>query len=192
MRASQITDWGGTDDLPMIDGDRVFYLSDAGPEHRRNIWVYNIKDGSRAQVTHFTEHETKWPSIGPQRDRAGKRRRAVPAEPGGPRACARCISRLPGDRPHLRPYTLDPGANLMAHQPSRRMAKRVVASLRGDIWTFPARARFPASADPQRRQRRARSGVEPRRQVDRVFQRRQRRVRPVPCARPTAAATSSA
>lgn len=141
LESRQITDWGGTDDMPMFDGDRVFYLSDAGPEHRRNIWYVNINDGTRAQVTHFTEHETKWPSIGPGE---------IALENGGVLYLLRLADlslrevhlALPGDRPHLRPYALDPSANLMGLGVSPQ-AKRVVACLRGDIWTFPAERGFP-------------------------------------------------
>ena len=136
-----ITDWAGTDDMPMFDGDRIFYLSDAGPEHRRNIWVYQLKDGSRSQVTHFTDHETKWPSIGPE---------DIALENGGvlyllglkDLQLREVHIALPGDRPHLRTYTTDPAAVMMGISVSPQ-AKRVVACLRGDIWTFPAEKGFP-------------------------------------------------
>lgn len=139
--SKKITDWGGCDDLPMFDGDRVFYLSDQGPEHRRNIWVYNTKDGSRKQVTHFTEYETKWPNIGPG---------AIVLENGGTlylldlrtlEASAVHIA-LPGDRPHLRPHLQDQGSNIMSIALSPK-AKRVVVSARGDLWTLPAEKGFP-------------------------------------------------
>jgi len=141
FESKQITDWEGTDDMPMFDGDRVFYLSDAGPQHRRNIWVYSLADGSHKQVTHFTEHETKWPSIGPAE---------IALENGGVLYLLDLKSlelrevhiALPGDRPHLRPYTLDPSGNLMSISVSPQ-GKRVVASMRGDIWTFPAEKGFP-------------------------------------------------
>jgi tricorn protease len=139
--SKQLTTWGGTDDMPMFDGDRIFYLSDAGPEHRRNIWVYTMKDGKQSQVTHFTEHETMLPNIGPGE---------IALENGGvlyllglsDLKLREVHIALPGDRPHLRPHSLDPSANLMSISVSPQ-GKRVVASLRGDIWTFPAEQGFP-------------------------------------------------
>ena len=50
-----ITDWEGTDTLPMWHGTDVYYLSDAGPRHRLNIWSLR-HDQRRAheQVTSTT------------------------------------------------------------------------------------------------------------------------------------------
>jgi tricorn protease len=64
-QARQITDWKGADTAPMWHGATVYYLSDGGPEARMNIWSYDTKTGSRRQVTHFTDFDIKWPSIGP-------------------------------------------------------------------------------------------------------------------------------
>ncbi|HES58088.1 MAG TPA: hypothetical protein ENO21_01515, partial [Firmicutes bacterium] len=66
LESSRITDHPGTDDMPMFHGSKVYYLSDAGPESRRNIWVYDTKSGKASQVTHFTVSEVKWPAIGPE------------------------------------------------------------------------------------------------------------------------------
>ncbi len=63
--AQRMTDWEGTDSLPMWHGQTVYYLSDAGPEHRLNIWAYETATGARRQVTDFSEYDVKWPSIGP-------------------------------------------------------------------------------------------------------------------------------
>src|SRR5262245_39277064 len=41
--SKRITDWEGTDSLPMFHKDVVYYLSDQGPEHRGNIWKYEVK-----------------------------------------------------------------------------------------------------------------------------------------------------
>ena len=49
----------------MWHGDTVYYLSDAGPAHRLNLWAYDTSDGSRRQITRFEEYDVKWPSIGP-------------------------------------------------------------------------------------------------------------------------------
>ncbi len=63
--SKKITTWPGTDTNPMWNGDSVYYLSDDGTELRRNLWSYRIKDGVRRQITHFSDFDVKWPSIGP-------------------------------------------------------------------------------------------------------------------------------
>ncbi len=64
-QSRQITDWEGTDTRPMWRGEIVYYLSDAGPENRLNIWEFNTKSGARNQLTHFAEYDVRNPSIGP-------------------------------------------------------------------------------------------------------------------------------
>ena len=63
-QSRQITDWKGADTSPMWRGPTVYYLSDAGAEARMNIWAYDTRTGTRRQVTHFSEFDVKWPSIG--------------------------------------------------------------------------------------------------------------------------------
>ncbi len=63
--AKRITDWEGTDTQPMWQGRTLYYLSDAGPQHRLNIWSYDTAKGLRRQVTDFSEYDVKWPSMGP-------------------------------------------------------------------------------------------------------------------------------
>ncbi len=57
----QITDFEGTDSLPMWQGASVYYVSDAGPEHRLNIWAYNTETSERKQVTQFAEDDCRCP-----------------------------------------------------------------------------------------------------------------------------------
>ena len=39
----RVTDWEGTDSFPMWHGDTLYYLSDAGDEHRLNLWRYDVE-----------------------------------------------------------------------------------------------------------------------------------------------------
>jgi len=64
-KSRRITDWKGTDTLPMWHGETVYYVSDQGAEGRLNIWSYNIRSGQRRQITYFKEFDVKWPSMGP-------------------------------------------------------------------------------------------------------------------------------
>ncbi len=142
----QLTNWAGTDDLPMVSGERVFFLSDAGPEARRNIWVIDLASGERSQVTHFADGEVRWPSIGPGDivfQQGGKLWR-MPLDTLQPAALA--VS-LAGDLPYARPTTLEldgsPDRSCLSPQ-----GKRLAIEKRGDIWTIPAREGYPVCLTP--------------------------------------------
>ena len=61
----KVTDWEGTDSIPMRHGNKLYYSSDEGGSFRRNIWSYNPQTGARSQVTRFTNYDVKTPAIGP-------------------------------------------------------------------------------------------------------------------------------
>ncbi len=140
--SKQLTDWPGTDTAPMFYGnDKIYFLSDAGPEHRRNIWVYTLADGKRRQVTTFKDFETKWPAMGPS---------DIVMENGGQlwlldiasEKLSKVDISVPGDRISVMPQTIDAGQNIMEGGISPQ-AKRVTVNARGDIWTIPAEKGFP-------------------------------------------------
>ncbi len=137
MESRAIADWPGTDDIPMVHGSKVFYLCDAGPEHRRNIWVYDTADNSRAQVTHFTDGEVRWPAIGPDDivfQQAGKLW-LLPLGSLQPHTVEISIS---GDRRHLQPYTYSESGQPQAVSISPQ-GKRLAVESHGDIWSLPGR-----------------------------------------------------
>ncbi|HMN94898.1 MAG TPA: PDZ domain-containing protein [Phycisphaerales bacterium] len=137
----QMTDWEGTDTTPMWIGDQVYYLSDEGPEHRLNIWVFDPRSGTRRQVTRFDDFDIKWPSAGPGPDGRGE----IVFQRGTglfvldvPSGRVRQVQvRIPGDRPKLRPQLVDAATNL-GERAISPTGKRVAVSARGDIWTAPA------------------------------------------------------
>ncbi|MGB0525720.1 MAG: S41 family peptidase [Flammeovirgaceae bacterium] len=55
-----------SDEYPMWSGDKIYYLSDNGPNQRYNIWVYDTKSKKNKQVTTFKEYDIHFPSIGPK------------------------------------------------------------------------------------------------------------------------------
>ena len=61
----RVTDWEGTDSFPMWHDDTLYYLSDAGDEHRLNLWSWDLDSGDRRQLTRFDDYDVKWPAIGP-------------------------------------------------------------------------------------------------------------------------------
>jgi tricorn protease-like protein/C-terminal processing protease CtpA/Prc len=142
----KITDWEGTDTLPMWvpggDGQVVYYLCDAGPEHRLNIWSVNLKTNAREQVTTFKDWDVRWPSIGP--GPRGKGEVIFQLGPElhlfdlGARKDAVLKITIPGDRPTLRPRAVDVTKALggAAISPT---GKRVAIEARGDVWSAPAK-----------------------------------------------------
>jgi tricorn protease len=70
--AKQITDWRGLDSQPMWHGQKIYYLSDAGPSHRLNIWSYDTETEQHAQITTFDDFDVKWPSNGPGPNGSGE------------------------------------------------------------------------------------------------------------------------
>ncbi len=144
--SKQMTDWEGADSLPMFHGDVVYYVSDAGPEHRLNIWSYDINSGERKQITEFSEYDCKWPSIGPGPEGQGE----IVLENGSTLwllDLATTQTRkidvvVPGDKPKLRATQVDV-SNAIASANLSPSAKRMVVEARGDIWTLPVKEGTP-------------------------------------------------
>jgi tricorn protease len=49
---------------PMWSGRTLYYISDAGPNQRYNIWAYDLDSGSARQITQFTDFDIHFPAIG--------------------------------------------------------------------------------------------------------------------------------
>jgi len=136
-----ITDWEGTDTLPMWHGDVVYYVSDEGPEHRWNVWSYSTKTGARTQITSFSEYDVKWPSMGP--GPAGQGEIVFQNGSGlylldlGTKQAEQVEITIPGDRPALRPQRVDASRHIQAANISGT-GKRVAFEARGDLWSVPA------------------------------------------------------
>lgn len=139
----RMTDFDGTDTQPMWspDGKSVYYLSDQGPEHRLNIWKYDIASGQRTQITNSDRFDIKFPSMGP-----GPRGRGEIVYQLGPDLVLLDLANnrtrtvevaIPGDRPTLRPRMVD-FSEYMAGGTVSATGKQVVVEARGDIWTLPA------------------------------------------------------
>jgi tricorn protease-like protein len=146
--SKKVTDWEGTDTLPMWNRDKVYYLSDQGPEHRLNIWVYSTGSGNRKQVTRFQDFDVKWPSMGPGPQGKGEivfQNGAslylldLDADDAAPKAVKVTI---PGDRPAIRPRQVN-AADFVSGWTVSPTGKRAAAEARGDIWSLPAEKGSP-------------------------------------------------
>ena len=60
-----ITNSNANDELPMWNGDTIYYMSDNGPSKRNNLWKYELSTKSNTQVTKFTDYDITFPESGP-------------------------------------------------------------------------------------------------------------------------------
>jgi len=139
--AKKMTDWEGTDTIPMWHGGIVYHLSDAGAEHRLNIWSYDTASSARVQVTTLADYDIKWPSIGPGPNGQGE----IVFQYGdklmlldlATKAMSEVTVTIPGDRPTIRARSIETGDDVQSAGISST-GKRAVVIARGDLWTAPA------------------------------------------------------
>lgn len=146
-QSRRVTDWEGTDTLPMWlpgNGATLYYLSDNGPEHRLNIWSFDVATGARKQVTTFADDDVRWPSVGPAAGGAaggsivfqlGSKLMRLDL-PGGQSTEIKVT--IPGDRPRIRPRTVN-AAPLISNGTISPTGRRVVLEARGELWSLPAK-----------------------------------------------------
>ncbi len=60
--SEQITDFKGTDQIPVWSGDDIFFASDR--DLKLNIWKYNVNTRATSQVTTHKDFDVMWPSGG--------------------------------------------------------------------------------------------------------------------------------
>jgi len=65
LTSENITNNPANDEFPMWHGSTLYFLSDRGPEDRSNIWSYSFDSKQTKQLTHFTDFDIHFPSIGP-------------------------------------------------------------------------------------------------------------------------------
>jgi len=132
----KITDWEGTDSFPMWYQKQVFYLSDAGANHKLNIWVYDTQTKKHNQVTKFDQYDVKFPAIGPKDlvFQNGSQLFLLDLASGETQPVQ--IS-VPGDRVQLKKHMVDAGKQIRNGSISTT-GKRGIFEARGDIWSLPA------------------------------------------------------
>ncbi len=144
--SKKITDWEGTDSQPMWHGSKVYYMCDAGAEHRLNIWSYDTGSGKREQITNLKDYDVKWPSVGPGPDGGGE----IVFQYGPELRLLSLTSEqskaievtIPGDRPLIRPRDYD-GSKFVQAWNLSPSGQRAVMQVRGDVWTIPAKKGSP-------------------------------------------------
>jgi tricorn protease len=139
--AENITHDDACDSQPMwVTNDRVYFLSDRGEQKRANLWCYEVNEKIAAkklrQVTHFTEYDVRYPSVGPKEivfenggalfllDLATEKTREVKIE-------------VITDKATLRPHVQNVGG-LIRNGAISPTGKRVLFEARGEIFSVPA------------------------------------------------------
>ncbi len=130
----QLTDWIGSDNFPMWQGDKIYFNSDRSGNLQ--IWVHDLQTGRQRQITHHKEYDVKYPSMGPG---------AIVYENGGwlwvldlaTEKTRRLRISLYSDKPLTRP-TLKKVGHMVRSGDIAPDAQRAVFDARGDIFTVPA------------------------------------------------------
>ena len=135
-KTDQLTDDPGQDIIPMFVGDRVYFLSDRGPEQRFNLYSVDPKTKKVERHTEFTEFDVKFPSAG---------RDAIVFENGGyvyrfdpaTGKATKIDVRILDDRLGARDERVDVGKSIAGSDVSPD-GKRALFAARGDLFTVSA------------------------------------------------------
>jgi len=129
------TEW--TDTFPMWHGNTVYFTSDRGPEHRLNLYSCDLGTKSIEQLTHFTDFDVMWPSLGPD---------SIVLEDGGylytfnlaSHQLKKLVIYVPGERDQTMKHWVSVSRSITDFDISPD-GKRAVFAARGDVFTVPAK-----------------------------------------------------
>ncbi len=138
----KITDWVGTDNYPMWQGDAIYFTSDR-EYGTLNIYKYDVKTGKVTPRTSYKDYDVKYPSIGPRHiiyqygetlhllDLATGKTNPVPVE-------------IPTDLVRLRPELegVSPSAGSFGLSPT---GVRMLLEARGEILNLPVKDGEPVN-----------------------------------------------
>ncbi len=135
FETQKITDWVGTDNMPMWYQQRIYFNSDRAGT--LNLFCYDLGTKEARQVTRFTEFDIRWPSLGKD---------GIAFENGGwvyvldlpSERLNKLEIHLASDRRLVRPEWVDVDDNISDFDVSPD-GKRAVFSARGDVFTVPAK-----------------------------------------------------
>ncbi len=143
-----VTDWPGTETFPMWYGKTIYFLSDHDSHQRENIWAYDTASHEFRQITHYTDFDIDFPSLG-----AGPGAAGIVFQQGGKLHVLDLPSEqlhdidvtVPDDGTRTGPRYVDAKPMIrerdMAQHTNYDLApngNRVVFSARGDLFTLPA------------------------------------------------------
>lgn len=129
----KLTDWKGTDNMPMWSGDKIYFTSDR--DHTLNIYCYDLKTKEVRKITNHQDYDVKWPSLGPG---------AIVYENGGylyildlaTEKTKKISVEVPAERIFTRPNWEKVGSMVLDYSLSPS-AKRALFTARGEVFTVP-------------------------------------------------------
>jgi len=124
------------EEFPMWWGDAIYFLSDNGPEKRMNLWRYDLATKARTQLTHFTEYDVHYPSLGKGEIifGAGGKLYIYTIADGSQKTISIDVV---SDKAALKPR-MENASNTIQHLTIGRDGKRVLVEARGEIFSVPA------------------------------------------------------
>ena len=136
-KSEKITDWVGTDNLPMWDHASGLIYFNSDRTGTLNLYSYNPETKQTTPVTQFTDFDVRWPAMGPG---------AIVFENGGylyvidlPNGTPRKVTvELGSDRILARPRYVECGKDINDYTLSPD-GNRAIFGSRGDIFTVPAK-----------------------------------------------------
>jgi tricorn protease len=131
------SDYDGVDTSPMWHEGTIYFDSDRGTERRMNLWAYDTKTKQVRQLTHYTDFDLNWPSLGPD---------SIVFENGGflyvmdlaTEQTKKITVYMPGDLDLARKRWVST-SNLIMSADISPDGKRVAFTARGDVYTVPAK-----------------------------------------------------
>ncbi|MDB6091117.1 MAG: hypothetical protein JWN85_3901 [Gammaproteobacteria bacterium] len=148
-KLTHVTDWPGMESFPMWYGQTIYFLADHDAHRRLNIWAYDTGSHQFRQITHFTDYDIDFPSLG----QGTQGEAGIVFQQGGKLH----VLDLPGEKLHDLDVTVpDDGTRTGPRWIDAKKAirdqdtaqgtdfdlapngNRVVFSARGDLFTLPA------------------------------------------------------
>ncbi|MBL7152275.1 MAG: PD40 domain-containing protein [Phycisphaerae bacterium] len=133
--SEKLTDFSGTDAVPMWHEDTIYFLSDRDEHKKLNIWAFDLGTKKPRQVTKFIEYDVKWPSIGPDAiifENAGRLHLLDLAE----ETSKPVLIQVPADLPRARTTLKSVSGNIRTYSLSPS-GRRALFEARGEIFTVP-------------------------------------------------------
>jgi tricorn protease len=134
--AENVTNSDANDSQPMWAGTTLYFLSDRDAHQRANIWACDTVTKQMREVTHFTDFDVRFPSIGPDAivfENAG----SLHLLDLGTEQVSDVEIKVVTDRATLRPQVENLG-NAVRNGTISPTGKRVLFEARGEIFSVPA------------------------------------------------------
>ena len=141
--SKNITNNTGNDELPMWNGNTIYYMSDNGPNKRNNLWKYDLTTETNSQLTHFEDFDITFPESGPSDIifEAGGKLYIYTISSG---ATSELNLSIISDQKGLIPEQKNV-ASLLQNATVSPDGNRVVAQARGELFNLPAEEGFVAN-----------------------------------------------